>query len=396
MREPGRQNPPWLFGFANFLLSGNGLNAALPFILRQAGMSVPDIAGTTALLLIPSFSFFLWTPVVEVGLARRHWFMLLNAIFAGFQILAFLQPLPAHRTAFTVLYFIANIAGFGQIGIFGPLVRDTVPEEKRGEAAGWMVAGGLLSAVGAGLFVWVSEHYGRSGLSLTVAAAALIPVLTMWRIHEPPRPPQPGLGEQLRAVGRDLKAGFRTRSVKEGLVIFASPMSSVPMIYLFSGIATDYHVSAGSTAFLSGTGWSLASAAGALAGGRLVTRIGPRYAYPLSGIAAGLAAAAMTLGALTPGNYTVWSMVYVCLAGFCGAGFLALTIELTAGAGHAASTWFAALWAMANLPITYMQWVDGQGYRMFGPRGMLGFDALGNAIPAVFFLFYLRLRRSPK
>lgn len=52
----------------------------------------------------------------------------------------------------------------------------------------------------------------------------------------------------------------------------------------------------------------------------------------------------------------------------CGAGFIALAIELTAGTGHAASTWFATLWA------------DGWGYRYFGPRGMLAVDALGNAV----------------
>jgi hypothetical protein len=70
-------------------------------------------------------------------------------------------------------------------------------------------------------------------------------------------------------------------------------------------------------------------------------------------------------------------------------------IELTADAGHAASTWFATLWAATNLPWIYMRWADGQGYKHFGPRGMLGVDALGNALPAFLFLVYLRnLRRS--
>jgi hypothetical protein len=242
----------------------------------------------------------------------------------------------------------------------------------------------------------VAEHDTGAGLALAVAAVGLVPILAMWRIQEPERPAKIPAVEQFRAIGCDLRIGFRLRSIREGLVILASPMSCVALVYLFSGISTDYQVTARTTAFLSGAGWSVAGAVGAILGGRLVSRISAEYAYPLAGVAAAVCGAVMMISRIAPSTYTVGSTVYVGIAGFCGAGFLALIVDLTADAGHASSTWFAALWAMGNLPVTYMQWVDGQGYKQFGPRGMLAFDAMGNAVPALLFLVYLRRRNNDR
>lgn len=387
---PVRYNPPWLAGLANLILNGNGFIAAIPFLLRRAGLAVPEIATITAVLLIPSFSFFLWTPIVELGLSRRQWWMLLYTVAASLQFLALLQPLPSHILRFAVLLFAANLALFAPTGILGPLVRDTVRAPLRGQAAGWISATGLISAGGAGLVIWIAEHCSRPVLAASVAGMGTIPVAAMWFAYEPPRVRSAGLKEQLRAIGRDIRSGFGARSVREGLAVFMSPMSAVAMTYLFSGIAVDYHVSGRTTAFLGGIGWSLAGAAGSIVGGRFVGRVGPRRAYPLAGVLAGLCGASMMLGSFSPLTFAIGSTLYVGIAGLCGAGFVALAIELTAGTGHAASTWFATLWATANLPWAYMQWADGRGYQHFGPRGMLAVDALGNAAPALLFLAYLR------
>ena len=96
---------------------------------------------------------------------------------------------------------------------------------------------------------------------------------------------------------------------------------------------------------------------------------------------------------LSPFIPVVWSagsVSYVAIGGICGAAGVALMLESSAGAGHAASTWFAVSWSVSNLPWTYMQWIDGCGYKFSGPRGMFALDALGNALPAIVFLAYLR------
>jgi MFS transporter, PAT family, beta-lactamase induction signal transducer AmpG len=389
-----RYNPPWLVGMANLVLNGNGFIAAIPFLLRRAGLAVPEIASITAVLLIPSFSFFLWTPIVELGLSRRHWWMLLYTVAAALQFLALLQPLPAHLVWFAVLLFAANLALFAPLGILGPLVRDTVPVPLRGQASGWISATGLISASGAGLVIWIAEHWSRTALAASVAALGLIPVVVMWFAYEPPRVMSARLKEQLRTIVCDIRSGFGARSVREGLVVFMSPMAAVAMTYLFSGVAVDYHVTGQTTAFLGGIGWSIAGAAGSLAGGMLVGRVGPLRAYPLAGVLAGICGGGMMLGSFSPLTFAIGSTLYLGIAGLCGAGFVALAIELTAGTGNAASTWFATLWATANLPWAYMQWADGRGYQHFGPRGMLAVDALGNAAPALLFLVYLKRSRA--
>jgi MFS family permease len=179
------------------------------------------------------------------------------------------------------------------------------------------------------------------------------------------------------------------RSVREGLVIFLSPMSAGAMVYLFSGIAVDFHVATGTTALLGAGGWTIANATGAFVGGRLAGRWGARRNYPLAGIAAGVCAVAIMLAPISPASFTLGSLAYAVAGGLCGAAAMALTIELTGDAGHAASTWFAVFYAASDLPWTYMQWADGQGYKHFGVRGMLGVDAIGNALPAILFLWYL-------
>jgi hypothetical protein len=102
------------------------------------------------------------------------------------------------------------------------------------------------------------------------------------------------------------------------------------------------------------------------------------------------------LGSFSPATYAIGSTVYVGFAGCCGAASIALMVELTADAGHSASTWFAMLYAATNLPQSYMSWLNGQGYKHFGPRGMLAVDAVGNALPALLFLAYLRKTRYAK
>jgi len=388
------RNPLWLIGLANIILNGFGLTAAVPFLLRQAGLLVPQITGITSFVLIPSFCFFLWAPIVEIGLTRRQWWMLLYSIGALCHFLALLQPLPSHLSWFTALLFIANIAMFGAIGILGPLVRDAVPDSLRGKAVGYIEAAVAVSAGGAGLVIWLAQHCSRTVLAFSVAALGLIPVVAMYFIHEPERTPRPRLANQFRAIAVDLGSGLRMRSVREGLVIFLSPMSAAAMTYLFSGIAADYRVGTHTTVLLGAGGWTAANAAGAFLGGRLAGRLGPRLYYPLAGIAAGLCAVAIMLAPIAPATFTLGSLFYAATGGLCGAAALALTIDLTAGAGHAASTWFAAFYAASDLPWTYMQWADGQGYKHFGVRGMLGIDAIGNALPAVLFLLYLRALQS--
>ena len=65
------------------------------------------------------------------------------------------------------------------------------------------------------------------------------------------------------------------------------------------------------------------------------------------------------------------------------------------GAGaRSAGTQHTLFTASANLPVVYMTWADGQGYKRFGPRGLLGTDALSNIAAAAICLFLIRRKSA--
>jgi len=69
----GRENPPWLFGILS--IPYGTFNAILvtliPFLLRKHGVSPDRIANVIAISSIPNVWYFLWSPVVDIGLPRR-------------------------------------------------------------------------------------------------------------------------------------------------------------------------------------------------------------------------------------------------------------------------------------------------------------------------------------
>ncbi len=67
--------PPWLFGLTN-LPGGVGasfITVTMPFLLRKAGVSLPQIAAIVALAMMPWSWQFLLAPLIDIGLKRRSW-----------------------------------------------------------------------------------------------------------------------------------------------------------------------------------------------------------------------------------------------------------------------------------------------------------------------------------
>src|SRR5580658_11026579 len=75
LRMPPKENPPWLFGI--LAMAYGGVNAIttllIPFLLRRRGVPVNQIADVVAVSYIPNAWYFLWSPVVDLGMLRRTW-----------------------------------------------------------------------------------------------------------------------------------------------------------------------------------------------------------------------------------------------------------------------------------------------------------------------------------
>src|SRR5947199_9017546 len=86
----------------------------------------------------------------------------------------------------------------------------------------------------------------------------------------------------------------------------------------------------------------------------------------------------MALTPHTPNAFTVGVLTYALACGMAYAAFSAV-ILLAIGRG-AASTKYAALSSLGNLPVVYMTALDGWVHDKYGTSWMLHFDALSGVV----------------
>ena len=92
---------------------------------------------------------------------------------------------------------------------------------------------------------------------------------------------------------------------------------------------------------------------------------------------------------------------YLATEGLCAARSVALIVEIVGPEARDASTLYSGLNAAVGLPIAYVTWLDGVGFRHFGTHGLLWTDALLNLlvfgiVAAVFITRGMGLRSVPK
>ncbi|HLH31034.1 MAG TPA: MFS transporter [Terriglobia bacterium] len=210
------------------------------------------------------------------------------------------------------------------------------------------------------------------------------------------RPHRMRLVPLFRAITRDVWEVLRSRSTLIGLVFFLSPVGSAAVSNLISSVGPDYHASDAQVAFVSGVAGGLLSALGCLIGGWLCDRINRTAAYALAGLLSAPFAAWMAFGPPTPFTYAGGYVGYSLAAGIAYAAFTALELDVLGPRPHAAGTAYSLLGASGNLPIAYMTWLDGVGYKYAGARGLMTVDSLANGIGGVclllFAIYYARTR----
>ena len=126
-------------------------------------------------------------------------------------------------------------------------------------------------------------------------------------------------------------------------------------------------------------------------------RIDRRMAYASGALLSGVATIPMLLGPYSALTFAVGLSLYALAAGYCFAAFSALSFELIGNIGQSVSTRYTLFVAAGNLPLAYMIWIDGQGDKRFGPRGLFGVDAVVSVVTAVVFISLFRTAwRRPK
>lgn len=387
-----RHPPPWLFGITvlPYGVYYGFISTSMPYLLRNAGISVDRIAGISALALAPAVWYFLWAPIADIGLRRRSWLVLTAALSAGCLCVAMRLPIRSQLNRFVVLV----VAGSALITIVGAanggLMAATLADNRRGHASGWYQAGYTGGgAGGAGATLWLASHVATATLGYAVAMMVFLPSLAAILIAEPRAGHRPGV-ELFVEMLRDLKLMFTSKTSLMGFGILLCPLGAAAAANLFSGIAVDFHASSQIVVWITGFGGGVFTAIGSLFGGFVADRIPRRVAYALAALLSSACALAMLLAPQTQLTFALGASLYLTTMGLSFATYQALTLELVGLPGRSAATRQSLYAAAGNAPVMYMTWFDGQGYKRFGTRGLLGTDALSNVIAAGVVLFLIR------
>ncbi len=372
----------------------NGLVAvALPYLLRSHGLSVSHIASIGAVVQSPSIWYFLWAPVVDVGFRRRTWVIVLSLVSGICAGLALASDSSATVRPLVLLLVVASVFSQPVSSAVGGLVAAVVPNAFRGRTGGWAQAGILGGGIFAGgLAVWLGSRASNGVVGAVTALVIVAPAFAVLTVHEP-APARDRLREHLAQMIREVRATLTRREVWLGLAFFLSPIGAGALMNLFSAVASDFQASSNvviGVVVVAG----LVTPAGALIGGVICDRYDRWLVYPIAGLTAAVAVAAVLVAPLTPVTYVAGAAAYSLSTGFSYAAFMSLAFELLGPGGAASSTQFTVFMAAVNVPIVYMLRLDGFGYAHHGVRGMLSMDALANAVFGLVFLAGVQVHRQ--
>ena len=370
-------------------ISSGYASVTLPFILTKAGFPVAVSASIVAIGISSNIWRFLWGPVADLTLTPRRWYLLGTAAGAATLLLLGFMPLhPGAAAALTTVVFLSQVAATLVVLPLGGLMAYTVPDAKKGQAAGWYQAGNLGGAgLGGGAGVWLASHFSVPLAGAVLAAMMAACAFALVFVPDLRMPKEGGLGRRFAAIGTDFRDLLRSPSAVLAMVLVSSPVGSGAATGLWSAVAPDWRASPDLVALISGVLSGVVSALGCVAGGWCSDRVGRWWSYFGSGVLMGLTTVLMAFAPRTPAVYCAGVLIYALTCGWCYAAFSALLLYVI-GRGMA-STKYATLSSLGNLPTSYMTAFDGWAHDRWGAAGMLHGEALLGVGSTAVLLFWL-------
>lgn len=377
-------------------ISSGFVSITLPFILTRNGFSVAMAASIVAIGISSNLWRFLWGPVADLTLTARRWYLLgLSTSAATLLILALI---PLHRNAVGILMtvvFISQVAATLIVLPVGGLMAHTVAEEAKGRAAGWYQAGNLGgNGIGGGAGVWLATHFSKEAAGGTLAVAMLASAAAIYFASDVRIVASEGVAARMRILWQDIYSMVRAAVPLFTIVLICSPIGSGAMNNLWSAVAPDWGAGPDTVALVTGILNGVVSAIGCVIGGWVADRIGRWWSYLGSGVAIAAVAIVMALAPRTPGSFTVGVLAYALFCGMAYAAFSAVVL-LAIGRG-AASTKYATLSSLGNLPVVYMTASNGWIHDRFGTAWMLHWEALVAIVCIALALVVLRWINPPR
>lgn len=167
---------------------------AMPTILRTRGVSVADISGLTAVLVLPWTFKFLVAPVVDIlrneRWSHKHW-VIVAQLGMGLALLPLVWlPLEKDFTLWTRLLILhAFFASVQDVSVDALAVNSTEQAE-RGRLNAWMQAGMLVGrGVFGGVSIWLAAQWGLGRVMAVLIAAIWCSMGFLMSYQPPPAAP---------------------------------------------------------------------------------------------------------------------------------------------------------------------------------------------------------------
>ncbi|WP_439598586.1 RhtX/FptX family siderophore transporter [Falsiroseomonas sp.] len=198
LAEPGRIGRMRLFVVLAALYLAQAipsylLVAALPPIMREAGVSRTDLSNLS-LLFLPLVLKFLWAPLVDrlrpFARAQRAGWVVLTQIGVILCILSLILVGPRDVWSIIAIGFMTSLLVSTQDIATDGYAAKYLPVEDRG--IGNAIQGGSIAigvVVGGTLGLVLHHHYGWTAMLLTIAAISTLPLAAAFAMREPPPGP---------------------------------------------------------------------------------------------------------------------------------------------------------------------------------------------------------------
>ena len=376
MPAPRRVPPAWVLSLpiATFgMTTGFGI-VILPQMLAALGMPGGHIAEAVAIVTSPTIWAFLLAPWLDVRFRRRTYALVfgLLAVFAAAAAVLEHRSAPAIVAVMTIGFAAVVLYGSAVGGWTGALIEP----DQHSRLGAWNAVT-VISSDGLGVLLsgYFTQHFAPQPAALLVAVVFLSPLLSFCFIPAPP-PDATLARESFLRFARAVAALLRRREVLIALTLFALPCASFALTNVLGGWGRDFHTRPGLVSFFGGIGAIVAGAVGALVVPLIARRVALRPLY----LAIGIAGAGFTLSLLllprTPGAYGLAFLGENIFQAAAFAASFAIVYEVIGKGNPLAATIYALLTSASNLPIVYMEVVDGRGFDWRGVTGAFLADAL--------------------
>jgi len=393
-----------MFFFAGtaYGVPGAFIAVLMPYLARRAQLDLDHIGWYVTLLFVPTWFQFVYAPVVDFWIRRKHWLVVLALLGGGCLFVSLQMPLPDQVVPFLGFAFVAQVVS-GLIGSCnGGLMAAGLSDAERGKAGGWYNAGNLC---GGGISAWIAAMMTANGYSPWEYGGVLVvmmvgPALVMLLVDEPAPETKGSLVEAIANLLHEVRTVLWNKAGITGILLCLSPVGTAALANYFAGIAQDYvtHDLAGQLAKLppdaaaklvdqhvshligivSGIGGQLLTAAGSVAGGFICDRTNRRAMYLLSGVLTAVVGIGMAVSPASETTFIYGGLMYALVTGFCYAAFTATVLETIGKDREGASTRYTLFTAAGNVAIAYVGFVNSRFEAHHGVAGVVSSDAALN------------------